>query len=168
MSDNFRVTLMASTPRTTKRPATLRCRVTQCHPDAPHLSRLREEADASRLSQFVGRLLADARVPEFATDEPWNDDAAFPFLDTAPSAITFVSFTSHDLLQLIDHGRPALGALSRRAHWPELLRGDEAVVRDEPGHYSNFLDEAVLKICLAVPLPSACIKGLSWGSSAFA
>lgn len=82
---------------------------------------------------------------------------------------------THDLIRLIDHDRPGLARLIALTENEEL---DPAVYelshgssewphREEPGHCSNFLDEAVFDVSLATDLPAVLVAGLSWSSAAF-
>lgn len=175
MGDNFRVELIEALPARGRRHAKLRCRVVQSHPDACHLRALKHDV-SGRSTRLAGRLLADAPVPAFATAEPWQDSARFAFIAKS-QGVTFVEVVSHDLIALLDRDHAALAELAKRADWPELdvdahreLYGEEPeiTVADEPDHYANFVDEAVIEVRLSIPLPPECTIGLAWGTSAFA
>lgn len=181
MSDNYQVVLGDVVPGKGRARPKLRLRVTQDHTDACHLRALKHDR-TGRLQRFAGRLLADSGIPAFAVKAAWEDDARFPFLAKS-QAVTVVEFISHDLIALMNHDRAALRELAKRAHredWDldayravygptpyESGTAADPFVHDEPAHYSNFCDEALIEVRLSVEVPVACVAGMRWGSAAF-
>jgi len=126
-----------------------------------------------RWKQFAGRLLWDSEIPELRAgiEAPWEAGARFRHVTKA----VLRDRVTHDLIRLVDHDRPGLARLIALTGNEEL---DPAVYeqshgssewphREEPSHYSNFLDEAVFDVSLGIELPTALVVGLSWSSAAF-